>query len=93
MSHLVRVLFILSKNYVYAKIKVLIELFQKFAGQGQRPCRCPQTSEHPRLEELRRGESDKTIRWIVFQRGGPCDRGHPCTLYTVQDFIDKLKRT
>ena len=29
-------------------VKVLIKLFQKFAGQGQSPCRRPQTAKHPR---------------------------------------------
>ena len=33
--------------------------------------------ETPQRQELRRGESDKTIRRIVFRRGAPCDRGRP----------------
>jgi len=34
--------------------KVLIKLFQKFAGQGQRPCRRPQTAKPPCASEWRR---------------------------------------
>ena len=33
--------------------------------------------EIPLRQELRRGESSKTIRWIVLPRGEPCDRGLP----------------
>ena len=43
--------FYFRKKLTYAhtegEIKVLAELFQKLAGQGQHPCRTPQSAELP----------------------------------------------
>ena len=69
-----------------SQIKVLVKLFQKLAGfQRAAPFgRAPQSAKSPYIKssagcELRFccANLAKTIQWIVFRRGAPCDRGRP----------------
>ena len=70
--------FLVFKSFLKALLKFSPRLFQKAGGfQRQSIWSHSAECEMPLRKELRRGESDKTIRWIVFRRGAPCDRGRP----------------
>ena len=78
--------------YFQRHSKVLLKLFQKLVGQGQRPCRSPQRAKYFMPHKAQEGR--KTFQWNVFRREP--SQGVPCKTNIANNrkkAVDKVHRS